>query len=166
MRLNLRFDGYHELSTDATTKYTQAVVTEVTKHSDFVLRLSGDPGWTEKDLNLGRMSTIRLERTNIYMAITRHKEAVENCCNILPTASSFPLTSLLLLNQRLALVFGPEIGPSVWDILKAMHATLNPTQQQAFRECHTGGSPIVLIQGPPGTGKSLMLAMIAISFAI
>ena len=78
MRLNLHFDGYHELSTDAMTKYTQAVVTEVTKHSDFVLRLLGDPGWTEKDLNLGRMSTIRLERTNIYMAITQHKETVEN----------------------------------------------------------------------------------------
>jgi hypothetical protein len=47
-----------------------------------------------------------------------------------------------------------------------MYAILNPTQQQAFRECHMGGSPIVLIQGPPGTGKLLTLAMIAISFAI
>ena len=113
MRLNLRFDGYHELSTDTTTKYTQAVVTEVTKHSDFVLCLSGDPGWMEKNLNLGRMSTIRLERTNIYMAITRHKEVVENYYNTPLTASSFPLTLLLLLNQQLALVFELEIGPLI-----------------------------------------------------
>jgi hypothetical protein len=166
MRLYLRHDGYHELSVDATTNYTQAVITDVTKHSDFVLRILGLPSWTEKDINFDMMSTIRLERTNIYMAITRHQEAVENCYNTALMTTSFPLKSLLLLNQRLPSVCRAEITQPVWENLRYIDELLNPTQRQAFRECHESRSPIVLIQGPPGTGKTLTLAMIAISFAM
>jgi hypothetical protein len=48
MRLYLCYDRYHDFSVDTTTNYTQAAITDVTKHSDFMFYLLGDPSWTER----------------------------------------------------------------------------------------------------------------------
>jgi Cdc6-like AAA superfamily ATPase len=77
---------------------------------------------------------------------------------------SFPLHSLLLLNQLLPLINRPEIlGPVMMQLLH-IESLLNKTQQDAFRTSHTTQIPVVLIQGPPGTGKTLTLA--AIGYAV
>ena len=98
LKLDLRYDGYHELSAGATVNGAHAIITDVSKHSDFVIRLLENLGWTDKDLNFGWMSTIKLERTNVYLSSRRHLEAVELCYNTPRTSDSFPLHSLLLLN--------------------------------------------------------------------
>ena len=168
LKLDLRPDGHHELSAGATACSIYARITDVVKRSDFVIRLIGNPNpdWSDKDLNFSRLSTIRLERPNVYLSSRRHLKAVELCYNTPRTPGSFPLHSLLLLNQPLPLLNRPEIPGPVFAQLKHIHSLLNPTQQQAFRASHDTRSPIVLIQGPPGTGKTLTLAMITIAYAI
>lgn len=166
LKLDLRPDGHHELSAGATDSGVYAKITDVVKRSDFVIRLIGNPGWSDKDLNFGRLSTIRLERANVYLSSRRHLEAVELCYNTPRTPGSFPLHSLLLLNQPLPSLERPEIPGPVIEQLNHIHSLLNPTQQQAFRTSHDTRSPIVLIQGPPGTGKTLTLAMITIAYAV
>jgi hypothetical protein len=81
LKLDLRYDGYNELSAGATANGTHAIITDVSKYLDFVIWLLGIGGWTEKDLNFGQVSTIKLERANIYVSSRRHLEAVQNCYN-------------------------------------------------------------------------------------
>lgn len=166
LKLDLRYDGHHELSALATSHGTTAIITDVSPHSDFVIRLLGTAVWTEKDLNFGRVSTIKLERANIYVSSRRHLEAVQNCYNTPRTPGSFPLDSMLVLNQPLPSINRTEPSKPVFSGLMHIYSLLNKSQQDAFRICHTTGSPGVLIQGPPGTGKTVTLAKTAIGFSI
>jgi hypothetical protein len=166
LKLDLRYDGYNELSAGATANSTHAIITDVSKYSDFVIRLLGIGSWTEKDLNFGQVSTIKLERANIYVSSRRHLEAVQNCYNAPRTPGSFSLHSLLLLNQPLSLINRPEISGPVMMQLRHIDLLLNKMQQDVFRTSHTTRMPVVLIQGPPGMGKTLTLAMVAIDYTV
>jgi hypothetical protein len=145
LKLDLRYDGYNELSAGTTANGTHTIITDVSKYLDFVIQLLGIAGWTEKDLNFGRVSTIKLERANIYLSFRRHLEAVQNCYNAPRMPGSFPLHSLLLLNQPLPLINRPEIPGPVMMQLWHIASLLNKTQQDAFQISHTTWKPVVLI---------------------
>ena len=166
LKLDLRYDSYNKLSAGATANGTHAIITDVSKYSDFVIQLLGIGGWTEKDLNFGQVSTIKLERANIYVSSRRHLEAVQNCYNTPRMPGSFPLHSLLLLNQPLPLINRPKIPGPVMMQLWHIDSLLNKMQQDTFRTSHTTQMPVVLIQGPPGMGKTLTLAMVAIGYSV
>ena len=160
--VRLRDDGYRELSKLGKMNPGFAVITNVGKQSDFIIRFTEYPSdWTEQDMNFGIMSTIRLERTRIYRATDRHLAAVKEC--YFTTSDSFPLRPLILLNREIPRVdsFKPHDHR-----LNYIRSLLNPTQRRAFELSVLPETPAVLIHGPPGTGKSFTLALIAVAYAL
>lgn len=162
VNIRLRDNGYRKLSNLGSLTSGYAIITEIGKQSDFIVRFTEYPNnWTEQDMNFEHMSTIRLERIREYRATDRHLAAVKEC--YYTKSNSFPLRSLILLNREIPRVV--SLNPQNLK-LNYIQSLLNPTQGRAFQLCILPETPAVLIQGPPGTGKSFTLALIAVAYAL
>ena len=177
LKIVLRDDGCRQLSNSAKEVYRDAVVTDLGKNADFVVRLKDSDNivpwslqetaqWTEQDMNYGQISTIAIRRKENLVSLKRHMASVVQACTKLKSPMPFPLEQLLLLKGDL-----PRVKRTPWDsrgktCLGPMLSLLNPTQQNAFKRSHDTGRPALVVQGPPGTGKTYALAVISLSYSL
>lgn len=176
VKILLRDDGYRQLSSSAKENPRDAVVIDLGRNADFVIRLDNQEDtdlwiikkaeWTEKDMNFGRISTIAIKRKENLVSIRRHLAGVVLACTKLKAPLAFPLQHLLLLNQELPRIDRSGLTTSCQSRLQEMLPLLNRTQQEAFIRSHETRRPALVIQGPPGTGKTYALAVLALSYSL
>lgn len=175
VKIVLRDDGCRQLSSSAKEDYRDAVVTDLGRDADFVVRLNNlddtqwavrKAEWTKQDMNFGRISTIAIKRKENLVSIRRHLAGVVLACTKIKSPMRFPLESLLLLDHNLPSIKRSPMGSTCRARLDQMLSMLNATQQEAFNQSHQTQSPALVVQGPPGTGKTYGLAVLALSYSL
>ena len=78
VNIRLQDNSYSKLSNLGNLTSGYAIITEIRKQSDFIMRFTEYlNNWIEQDMNFRYMSTIRLERVREYRATDRHLAAVK-----------------------------------------------------------------------------------------